>query len=318
MLFFYTNIYAYQGQDLDEVIVLLDWVPNTNHTGLYVAVEEGYYREEGIEVNIIQPSEGGPAGLIAAGQGEFGISYQQQVTEARTSQEPLPVIAIAAIIQHNTSGFASPKEKGIECPYDFEGKKYGGWGSPVEEAMIKALMENDNANFSKTEIVTIGAVDFFAAVQQYVDYTWIYYGWDGVAAELKEFPINFILLQKYAPELDFYTPVIIAHEQLLNKKPDLVKKFLYATEKGYLFSIANPESAVKHLLKHTPEIDNDIAIASQKYLANQFISDAPYWGFMEKSRWEDYAQWMFERGLINQMLDVKNSFTNKFLSGEGN
>ncbi|MDD4363205.1 MAG: ABC transporter substrate-binding protein [Atribacterota bacterium] len=318
MLFFYTSIYAYQEQDLEEITVLLDWVPNTNHTGLYVAVEEGFYREEGLEVNIIQPSEGGPAGLIAAGQGEFGISYQEQVTYARTSGEPLPVVAIAAIIQHNTSGFASPKNKEIERPLEFEGKKYGGWGSPVEEAMIKALMENDNADFSKTEIVTIGAVDFFAAVQQYVDYTWIYYGWDGVAAELKEFPVNFILLQKYAPELDFYTPVIIAHEQLLNQNPDLVRRFLQATEKGYLFSIANPELAAQALLAHAPEIDQDIAIASQRYLADQYLSDAPYWGFMENQRWKDYAQWMFERGLISQMLDVENSFTNKFLSGEGN
>lgn len=318
MLFFYTSIYAYQEQDLEEITVLLDWVPNTNHTGLYVAVEEGFYREEDLEVNIIQPSEGGPAGLIAAGQGEFGISYQEQVTYARTSGEPLPVVAIAAIIQHNTSGFASPKNKEIERPLDFEGKKYGGWGSPVEEAMIKALMENDNADFSKTEIVTIGAVDFFAAVQQYVDYTWIYYGWDGVAAELKEFPVNFILLQKYAPELDFYTPVIIAHEQLLNQNPDLVRRFLQATEKGYLFSIANPELAAQDLLTHAPEIDQDIAIASQRYLADQYLSDAPYWGFMENQRWKDYAQWMFERGLISQTLDVENSFTNKFLSGEGN
>ncbi len=318
MLFFYTSIYAYQEQDLEEITVLLDWVPNTNHTGLYVAVEEGFYREEDLEVNIIQPSEGGPAGLIAAGQGEFGISYQEQVTYARTSGEPLPVVAIAAIIQHNTSGFASPKNKEIERPLDFEGKKYGGWGSPVEEAMIKALMENDNADFSKTEIVTIGAVDFFAAVQQYVDYTWIYYGWDGVAAELKEFPVNFILLQKYAPVLDFYTPVIIAHEQLLNQNPDLVRRFLQATEKGYLFSIANPELAAQDLLTHAPEIDQDIAIASQRYLADQYLSDAPYWGFMENQRWKDYAQWMFERGLISQMLDVENSFTNKFLSGEGN
>jgi len=318
LFFLNAGIYANQDQDLDEVTVLLDWVPNTNHTGLYVSVEEGFYREEGLEVSIIQPSEGGPAGLIAAGQGEFGISYQEQVTYARTSGEPLPVVAIAAIIQHNTSGFASPKEKGIERPRDFEGKKYGGWGSPVEEAMIRALMENDNADFSKTEIVTIGAVDFFAAVQEYVDYTWIYYGWDGVAAELKEFPVNFILLQDYAPELDFYTPVIIAHEQLLNKNPDLVRRFLHATEKGYLFSIANPELAAQHLLKHAPEIDQDIAIASQRYLANQYLSDAPYWGFMENYRWENYAQWMFERGLIDKMLEVKDSFTNKFLPGEEN
>ncbi len=319
LLYFLVNTIHAQGeQALREVTVLLDWVPNTNHTGMYVAIEKGFYQQEGLEVSIIQPAEGGPAGLIAAGQGEFGISYQEQVTYARTARESLPVVAIAAIIQHNTSGFASPKEKGIERPRDFEGKKYGGWGSPVEEAMIKALMENDQADFSKTEMITIGAIDFFAAVREYVDYTWIYYGWDGVAAELRGFPINFILLQDYALELDFYTPVIITREQLLERDPELIRKFLKATEKGYQYSIKNPELAAQDLLKYSPEIDRELAIASQKYLVDQYQADAPYWGVMEAQRWEDYARWMVERGLIDSMLDVEASFTNIFLSGEEN
>ena len=115
---------------LEAVTLVLDWVPNTNHTGLYAALENGYYEEEGLDVEIVQPSVGGSADLIAAGQGEFGISYQEQVTIARTTTDPLPVKAIAAIIQHNTSGFASPSDKNINRPKDFEGKKYGGWGSP--------------------------------------------------------------------------------------------------------------------------------------------------------------------------------------------
>jgi len=311
-------IYSMAEQPMQEITVLLDWVPNTNHTGLYVAIEKGFYKQEGLEVNIIQPSEGGSAGLIAAAQGEFGISYQEQVTFARTSKEPLPVVAIAAVLQHNTSGFASPVETGITRPRDFEGKKYGGWGSPVEEATIKALMEIDNADFSNTEIVTIGAIDFFAAVQEYVDYTWIYYGWDGVAADLKNFPINFILLQDYAPQLDFYTPVIITREKLLEEEPELIRKFLRATEKGYQYSIENPETAVNDLLKHAPEINHEIAIASQKYLAEQYQADAPYWGVMERERWENYAQWLNDQDLIKKMLDVEASFTNDFLPGEEN
>lgn len=316
LFLFCTPIHSMEEQSLQEITVLLDWVPNTNHTGLYVAIEKGFYKQEGLEVNIIQPSEGGPAGLIAAGQGEFGISYQEQVTFARTSKEPLPVVAIAAVLQHNTSGFASPVKKGITRPRDFEGKKYGGWGSPVEEAMIKALMEIDNADFTNTEMVTIGAIDFFAAVQEYVDYTWIYYGWDGVAAELKNFPINFILLQDYAPQLDFYTPVIITRERLLKQDPELIRKFLRATEKGYQYSIENPETAANDLLKHAPEINHEIAVASQKYLAGQYQADAPYWGVMERERWENYAQWLYEQGLIEEMLDAEASFTNDFLPGE--
>lgn len=317
-ILFSCSLFSLSQESLREVTVLLEWVPNTNHTGIYVALEKGFYREEGLKVNVVQPEEGGAAPFIAAGQGEFGFSHQEQVTFARTADEPLPVVAVAAILQHNTSGFASPVEKRIKHPRDFEGKKYGGWGSPIEEATIKALMERDGADFSKTEIITIGAIDFFAAVQKYVDYTWIYYGWDGVASEVNDFPINFIFLQDYAPELDLYTPVIIVSEQLRVSEPELIRQFLRATEKGYQFSIENPELAVQDLLKNAPEINREIAIASQEYLAQEYQADAPYWGVMEVERWEKYARWLYQRGLIDRMLDAEAAFDNSFLPGKGN
>ena len=298
---------------LEKITVVLDWVPNTNHTGMFVAQEKGFYAEEGLEVEIIQPTAGGSAELIAAGQGHFGISYQEQVTYARTTKNPLPIKAIAAIIQHNTSGFAAPSTKEIVSPKDFEGKKYGGWGSPMEEAMLKALMEKENADFNKLEMIDIGAADFFTAVEKHVDFTWIYYGWDGVAAELKNMDLNFILLQEVDPALDFYTPTIIASEKLLNENPEIAKKFLRATAKGYEFAIENPEEAAQDILKAVPELDKEIVVASQKYLAEQYRSDAPRWGEMKEEVWKTYAQWMFERNLLEGELEANKAFTNEFL-----
>ena len=118
----------------EKITILLDWVPNTNHTGLFVAKDLGYYDEEGLEVEIIQPGDGGTAQLIGAGTGEFGISYQEDVTAARA--QDIPVVAIAAIIQHNTSGFASLKTSNITTPADFVGKTYGCWGSPSDMSLI--------------------------------------------------------------------------------------------------------------------------------------------------------------------------------------
>ena len=298
---------------LEKITVVLDWVPNTNHTGMYVAQQRGYYAEEGLEVEIIQPTAGGSADLIAAGQGHFGISYQEQVTYARTTKNPLPIKAIAAIIQHNTSGFAAPADKGIVSPKDFEGKKYGGWGSPMEEAMLQALMEKENADFNKLEMLDIGAADFFTAVEKHVDFTWIYYGWDGVAAELKEMDLSFILLQEVDPALDFYTPTIIASEKLLSENPELAKRFLKATAKGYEFAIENPEEAAKDILKAVPELDEEIVAASQKYLAEQYKADAPRWGEMKEEVWKTYANWMFERNLLEAELEANKAFTNEFL-----
>lgn len=297
----------------ENITVVLDWVPNTNHTGLYVAQELGYFEEEGLSVEIIQPSEGGSADLIAAGQGEFGISYQEQVTYARTAANPLPIKAIAAIIQHNTSGFASPADRNITTPKDFEGKKYGGWGSPMETATLKGLMESNNGDFNQLEMVDIGALDFFTAVESHVDFTWIYYGWDGVSAELRNIPINFIPLKDQDENLDYYTPVIIASEDYLAKNPESARKFLKAVTKGYAYAIENPEAAADLLRIDNPEIERDLAVASQKYLAGEYQGDAGQWGIMNQSIWENYSQWMFDHGLLENKLDVNEAFTNEYL-----
>ncbi len=300
-------------KEAEDITVVLDWVPNTNHTGLYVAQQLGYFEDEGLNVEIIQPSEGGSADLIAAGQGQFGISYQEQVTYARTAENPLPVKAIAAIIQHNTSGFASPTDRNITTPKDFEGKKYGGWGSPMEVATLKGLMTIDNGDINQVDMIDIGAMDFFAAVNGYVDFTWIYYGWDGISAELQNYPINFIRLQDVDSNLDFYTPVIIANEDYLENNPETTKKFLRAVNKGYEYAIENPEEAADLLLLDNPEIDRDLAVASQKYLANEYQSDASQWGIMNETIWTNYSKWMYNQGLLENELNVKEAFTNEFL-----
>ncbi len=132
---------------LKKVSIVLDWTPNTNHTGLYVARDKGYFKEEGLDVEIILPGEAGADQLVASGKSEFGISAQESLTEARAQE--IPIVSIGAIIQHNTSGLASPAGKNIQQPRDFEGKTYGGWGAPVEQAVLTSLMEADEGEQMK-------------------------------------------------------------------------------------------------------------------------------------------------------------------------
>lgn len=299
------------SEQMQDVTVVLDWTPNTNHTGIYVAQKMGYYEEEGLKVEITQPGEGTATQLIAAEQGDFGFSYQEDLTIART--QGLPVKALAAVIQHNTSGFASPQEKEIKTPQDFEGKRYGGWGSPAEEAMLKALMQQVGADFDTVELINIGAADFFSSVEKDVDFTWIFWGWTGIESEIRDVPLNFILLRDYHDALDFYSPILIASEKTLEERPELVKKFIKATTKGYQYCIDNPEKAGEILSESVPELNKDLVIKSQEYLADEYQSDAPRWGEMTEERWEKYADWMYDQQLIETPLEAKDAFTNGFL-----
>lgn len=301
------------AKPLEKTTVILDWTPNTNHTGLYVALEKGYYKAEGLDVQIVQPSEGGTASLIATGKGDFGVSYQEDVTFALTSDSPLPIKAIATVIQHNTSGFASPKSKNIKSVKDFEGKTYGGWGAPSEEAVLKAVMEKNGADYKKLKNVNIGNDDFFAATQKNIDFAWIFEGWTGIEAKVKGIDLNYIPVKDLDPALDYYTPILITNDKLAKDNPDKVKKFLKATQKGYEYAIKNPEESAKILLKYAPEINEKLAIESQKYLANQYIADAPKWGVMKPEVWDNYTKFLKDKGLIKKELKAEDAFTNEFL-----
>ncbi|NLY17755.1 MAG: ABC transporter substrate-binding protein [Clostridiaceae bacterium] len=296
-----------------KITVVLDWTPNTNHTGLYAALEQGFFKDEGLEVEIMQPQEGTAEQLVAAGSAQFGISYQENVIFARS--ENVPVVSLSAVIQHNTSGFASLKEKGIVSPKDFENKKYGGWGSPIEEATLRYLMEKNGADPDKLQIVTIGDADFFqASATGEIDYAWIFEGWAGIEAGLKGMELNYIDLGKVSEVFDYYTPVIITSEETLSKEKEMVEKFMKAVEKGYYYSMENPEEAAEILLKHTPELDRELVVESQKFLASKYQDDAPYWGMQKQEVWERYMNWLYEYGFIADRVDVSKAFTNEFLN----
>ncbi|HHU17384.1 MAG: ABC transporter substrate-binding protein [Anaerovoracaceae bacterium] len=300
-----------EGQ-LQPITVILDYMPNTNHTGLYAALDLGYYEEQGLDVRIIEPTEGAVLTLIAAGKGDFGVSYQEDVTYALTAEEPLPVKAIAAIIQHNTSGFASYKDKNILSPKDFEGKVYAGWGSPSEEAVIKAVMKKAGADFSKLSIITSDGSGY-NVLKDKVDLIWLFWAWDGIAAEIAGIPMNYIELKELDPRLDYYTPVLVANNDTIENNPEHVEKFMAATTKGYEYAIENPEDAAQIIHKYAPDYDIEMLTRSQKYLADKYSEGVERWGVMKDEVWDGYTEFMYESGLIKEMIPASDCYTNQFL-----
>lgn len=190
----------------------------------------------------------------------------------------MPLVSIAAIIQHNTSGFAAPKDRNIKTPKDFEGKTYGGWGSPAEEAAMKAIMDPEGGDVKKVKLVNIGEADFFTAVKRDIDFAWIFYAWTGIEAELRGEPLDMLYLKDYAPQLDYYTPVLTTSEKEIAEHPEVVKAFLKATSKGYQYAIDHPEEAATVLSDAVPDLDPELVLASQKWLSPKYKDDAARWG----------------------------------------
>lgn len=298
---------------LTPITVVLDWTPNTNHTGLYAALENGYYAENGLAVSIIQPPEDGALVLLASGHAQLGISFQDWMAMALTADEPLPVTAIAAILQHNDSGMLSLKEKGITSPKGLEGKAYATWDLPIEQAMIRSVMQRDGGDYDRLRLIHSTVTDVLTALSTDVDAVWVYYSWDGIAAEVKGLDTHYFAFGEMEPELDFYTPVIAASDEYLASSPETVKAFLDATARGYEYAIEQPEEAAEILLKHAPELDAEIVHQSQQYLAARYRADAAQWGLFDAARWDRFYDWLWENALIPTKIEAGKGFTNAFL-----
>ena len=300
------------SEALEPITIVLDWTPNTNHTGLYVALAKGYYEEAGLDVKIEEPPEDGAAMLTASGKAQFGIDFQESLAAALTSEEPLPVTAVAAVIAHNTSGILSLKSSDIQSFGDMQGKTYAAYQMPFEEALLSQVIHDDGGDYSKVNIVPNAAYDVITAFQSGIDAIWVYEGWEMMAAELAGLDYSYLSFREADPVFDFYTPVIIANNDYLTEHPENSRRFIQATQKGYAFAIENPEEAANILVEAIPELDLELVKAGQIYLADLYQAESSVWGYIDETRWENFYQWMFEQELIDKPLG-KQGFTNEYV-----
>jgi ABC-type nitrate/sulfonate/bicarbonate transport system substrate-binding protein len=297
----------------DAVTLMLDWVPNTNHTGLFVAQANGYFEDENLQVDIIQPGEVYAEQAVASGAADFGVSFQEQITLARA--DDVPIVSIAAIIQHNTSGFASRGELQVRSPADWAGLTYGSYGSPFEEPTLRVLMACAGGDYEALNIVDTGFADPLALLdEQQIDLAWIFYAWQGIQAEEENIDLNVIMMQDWFDCIpDYYTPVLITSEQTIADRPQIVYRFLRAVSRGYQLAIENPDEAAAILLGAVPELDSELVYASQAWISPRYQAEAARWGEQSLVVWQGYSNWMLENGILAEGMDAEAAFTNAFL-----
>lgn len=309
---------SFKQNNLTKVTFVLDWTPNTNHTGIYVAKQMGYFEQEGIQIEIVSPPEDGSASLVAAGKADFGMEAQDTLAAAFGKDEPLPVTAVASVIQHNTSGILSEKEKGIVRPKDMQGHSYATWNNPAEQAMLKTVISQDGGDISQVKMIPTTVTDVVTALSTDIDTVWVYYAWDGIASEEKGFSTNYFAFKDICSAFDYYTPLIIAGNDFLQKNPDTARRFLKAAAKGYEYAIEHPKEAGDILCCQVPELDKDLVERSQEYLASRYIDDAPYWGYIQPDRWNEFYRWLNQEELTESPIADNFGFTNDYLEGNGN
>ena len=275
----------------------LDWIPNTNYTGIYIAKDFKWYEN----INIIEASITPSLMLLAAGETDVSISFLNDIIYAR--EKGMPVVIIGALVQDNPSCLAWLDTKKIRSIKDLEGKTYAGWGSKEEQFFIKYLIKKEGLASDSITLISTGTRNFLDIVPSTADFMWIFMSWTGQKL-LKE-KINFGSYCPEYPGVKHPAPLLVTNETILKNSPNKIKDFLAATSKGYQWAVQHPNDAVEVISKYIDPANKDFIASSVHYLQTRFIGHAKKWGIVEKEEIDAYISWLEDEKLIKRNKNLE-------------
>ena len=307
---------------LGKVRFALDWTPNTNHTGIYVAQANGWYDQAGVDLQILPYASTTPEALMAAGQAECGISFQDALTFAAAAGAP--IVSVMAILQHTAQEIAVLASSDITRPKDLDGRTYAGFGYPNEEPTLKSVIEADGGT-GKFKTVTLDTAAYDALYAKRADFVITFAAWEGIEAKERGIELRAFKFGDYGFP-DFYQVVLACDGRWLASHPDLARAFIGATVRGFELAADDPEKAAALLVAQNPGVFDGnpaLPLESQQFLASGgYLRDENgVVGRQTLAKWQGYSGFLFDQGLLAgpdgkplaKAPDYQALFTNDFL-----
>ncbi|MCW8378798.1 ABC transporter substrate-binding protein [Streptomyces justiciae] len=303
------------------VTLALDWTPNTNHTGIYVARAKGWFKDAGIDLRIVPYGSTAPETLIAAHKADFGISYQEGVTTARAAGAD--ITSVYAVTQKtNVTIAVRAGRDGIASPKDLDGKTYAGFGAPYEKPLLQKVIQNAGGKGDFKQ-VTLNTSAYAALYAGKADFAMPMPTWEGLEAELSGKPLKNFQLSDYGfPAI--YSTLVASSDQYLKKNPAVAKKFLAALDKGYRYAADNPDRAADLLIAQNKSVltNTELVRKSEQLLAEEYYKGANgEIGTQSAERWQAFTDFEYKAGLLvdgagkklTKSPDASEFFTDDYL-----
>ncbi|GAA0930125.1 ABC transporter substrate-binding protein [Pseudonocardia zijingensis] len=286
------------GSGSETVRVALDWTPNTNHTGLFVAQQEGWFEEAGLDVQLLPYNNTSPDTLVSSGAAEFGVSFQDSFTFSKAAGAD--ITSVMAVLQHWATQIAVRADRAdITSPRDLDGTTYGGFGAAYEEPKMRAVIQADGGR-GEFDTVVLGTAAYEALYAGEVDFTEPFVAWEGIEAELRGQPLKTFSYTDYGFP-DAYNVLLIGNSPWLAEHPDLAAKFVQAAQRGYQLAADDPDRAAQLLMDANPGAftEPELVTRSQEMLAERFLRDENgRVGTQTAQMWAGYSGWVFDSGVL--------------------
>jgi putative hydroxymethylpyrimidine transport system substrate-binding protein len=301
------------SENRGEVSLALDWYPNSNHAGIYSAIEEGFFKEENITLEIYTPSD--PTAIISAvasGRDDFGLSYHPDILQAQSAG--LEIVSILSISQHPLNSIMTLKNQNIQNPMDLNGKVIGYPGIPSNKAMLETVLENQGIDINDVETVDVGFELVKALVSGSVDaIIGAYWTHESIVMELQGYDIEIMKLEEWGVP-DYYELILITNRKFLDENENEVEKVVNSFKKGYEFAIDNPNKSIDSLIKIAGEeiVEEDVERKGIQLLIPVWESKGNPFGYQEKSKWEETYEWMYKNNFLEKELEIEKLYYSKY------
>jgi ABC-type nitrate/sulfonate/bicarbonate transport system substrate-binding protein len=284
----------------------LDWTPNTNHTGFFVAKHEGRYAATGIDLKVLPYTDAAPETLLAAHQADCGISFQDSLTFAVAAGAD--ITSVMAILQHAASEIAVLGSSSIQRPKNLDGKTYGGFGYPNEVPTVRFVIQHDGGK-GEFKDVTINTAAYEALYAKRVDATITFTAWEGVEARERGIDLRYFKFTDYGFP-DFYQVVLACDRQWLEREPDAARRFVAATVQGFELAATDPAKAAADLIAENPgafDTNPKLPAESAKFLADGrfYVDGSGKVGSQTLEQWQGYSGFLFDQGLLTDASGKK-------------
>ncbi|WP_340201737.1 ABC transporter substrate-binding protein [Ascidiimonas sp. W6] len=298
---------------MKKLTLALDWTPNINHIGFFIAKEKKIYEKLELSLNILDPNEDNyaftPAKKVELGIADFALCPTESILSYRTKKNPFPLIAIATIFQEDLSALVVKQNKGIFTPKDLDGKTYSSYKARYEDAIVKQMIINDGGQgeINIDYPHKLGIWD--TVLNDSFDATWIFLNWEGVEAASLAIPLSLFKMKDYNIPYS-YSPVIATSENAIEKNKEAYTKFLEGTKQGFLYCTENPEECVTLFKKYIPEKDQDINLYKALEMSLSAFGNHETWGHIQEDVIAEFLQWIYNKKLETTPVDLTNLFTN--------
>lgn len=301
------------SDEVEKVSIMLDWYPNAVHSYLYVADEKGYFEEEGLDVEFQFPANPtDPLTLAASGKVTMGLYYQPDVIMA-AANEDIPVKAVAAVVREPLNHVVYRSDDPVNSPKELEGKKVGYPGIPINEALVKTVVEHDGGDYDEVEMINVEFELGSSLISEQVDaVSGMFVNHEVPVLRSEGYEVDYINPVDYGVP-SYYEVVAVTSDETWENEQDTIEAFWRAARKGFDFMVENDEEALQILLDNQDEanfpLDQAVETESMSILLPKMKTDAGF-GTQEKDSWEETANWLKEYGLIEEVPNIDDIFVN--------